>query len=339
LKFIAIRGVLFSLKNCTLDKINTITMFIAQGDVKENDFFRYIIGSVLVIIASFVGQLPLVLALFYDVLVNKKTMPTTNDGLYAFFESNTLLFLMLISFLFALLGLYFIVKKLHHQSFISIITSRSKIDWKRFFVAFSLWALVSVALVLLSYFSDDSELIVQFDTVPFLILSFVAIVLIPIQTSTEELVFRGYLMQGFYNISKNKWFPLVMTSVIFGGMHWFNPEVAEMGPIIMVYYIGTGLFLGILTLMDEGTELALGFHAANNLIAALLVTSDYSVLRTHAIFKDLSEPQVGYELFLPMVFYLLLILLFAKIYQWKHWKQKLIGTTETNTNIENIGHE
>jgi hypothetical protein len=34
---------------------------------------------------------------------------------------------------------------------------------------------------------------------------------------------------------------------------------------MFVYYIGTGLFLGILTLMDEGMELALGFHA-NNLV-------------------------------------------------------------------------
>jgi hypothetical protein len=34
---------------------------------------------------------------------------------------------------------------------------------------------------------------------------------------------------------------------------------------MFVYYIGTGLFLGILTLMDE-MELALGFHAANNLV-------------------------------------------------------------------------
>ena len=33
----------------------------------------------------------------------------------------------------------------------------------------------------------------------------------------------------------------------------------------MIYYIGTGFLFGIMTLMDEGTELALGFHAANNL--------------------------------------------------------------------------
>jgi hypothetical protein len=43
--------------------------------------------------------------------------------------------------------------------------------------------------------------------------------------------------------------------------------------------------------MDEGMELALGFHAANNLVGALLVTSDWSAFQTHSIFKDISEPK------------------------------------------------
>ena len=58
----------------------------------------------------------------------------------------------------------------------------------------------------------------------------------------------------------------------------------------MIYYIGTGLFLGIVTLMDEGLELALGFHAANNLFTALLVTADWTAFKTYSIFKDMSDP-------------------------------------------------
>lgn len=300
-------------------------MFIEQGDKKDNDFWKYLIGSLIVFIASIVGQIPIGIAVLYKVLVNNNPIPSSDKDLYTMFDSNLFLFMMLISFLFAIFGLYLVVKKFHNQEFKSIITSRKKIDWKRFFVAFLIWAIVSASLILISYLSGDKDIKLQFDLVPFLILSVIAILLIPIQTSTEELVFRGYLMQGFYNLSKNKWFPLVMTSAIFGGMHWFNPEVAEMGPIIMVYYIGTGFFLGIITLMDEGTELSLGFHAANNLMAALLITSDYSVLRTNAIFKDLSKPEVSYEIFMPILFYIILIIVFAKIYKWTNWKDKLIG--------------
>ena len=95
----------------------------------------------------------------------------------------------------------------------------------------------------------------------------------------------------------------------------------------MVYYIGTGLFLAVLTLMDEGMELALGFHAANNLITALLVTSDWTAFQTHSILKDLSDPlKMGFiEIFLPVfIIFPALIFLYSKIYNWKNWKEKLI---------------
>jgi membrane protease YdiL (CAAX protease family) len=313
-------------------------MFIAQGDKKENYFLKYLIGSLAVFIASMIGQIPLGIALVYEVFVNKKPMPSSDKDLYSFFDSNLFLFLILISFVFAFLAMFLIVKKFHNQDFKDIITSRKKIDWKRFFIAFSIWAIISTSLILVSYFSGDSEIELQFNLIPFVILCVIAVLLIPIQTSTEELVFRGYLMQGFYNLSRNKWFPLIMTSVIFGTMHILNPEVSEMGYIVLVYYIGTGFFLGIITLMDEGTELALGFHAANNLISALLITSDYSVLRTNAIFKDLSKPEVGYEIFMPILFYVILLIFFSKIYKWTNWKEKLIGSQtaiqeESNFNL------
>jgi membrane protease YdiL (CAAX protease family) len=92
-------------------------------------------------------------------------------------------------------------------------------------------------------------------------------------------------MQQIGIIVKNKWFPLLLTSVVFGLFHSANPEVAKMGFGVMFFYIGTGFFLGILTLMDESLELALGFHLGNNLMAALLVTSDYSAIHTDAVFR------------------------------------------------------
>jgi len=300
-------------------------MFLAQGFKKENEFPKYLLGSLIVFVASLIGQSPLLLAVVIKSFISNK-MPSGETDIYKLFEPNLLLFLILLSFVFAFFGLYFVVKKLHYQSFNSIITSRNKIDWKRVFFAFGIWAIFSSSMIVISYFVDPSEMKLQFNLVPFLILAVITLVLMPIQTSTEELVFRGYLMQGFFNLSRNKWFPLVMTSVIFGTMHIFNPEVQKMGYLILVYYIGTGLFLGIITLMDEGIELALGFHAANNMVAALLITSDFTVFQTHSVFKDLSEPSLDYEAFLPVfVIYPIIIFLFSKVYNWKNWNEKLIG--------------
>jgi hypothetical protein len=47
-----------------------------------------------------------------------------------------------------------------------------------------------------------------------------------------------------------------------------------------------GLVLGYVTIKDDGIELALGMHFANNLLASLLVTSEGMVFQTAAIFRD-----------------------------------------------------
>ncbi|MFV5699171.1 lysostaphin resistance A-like protein [Flavobacterium sp. ZT3R17] len=312
-------------------------MFIEQGVKSENKFWKYIVGSLVIIFASFLGQIPLLLALLYETFINGKKYPSSNEDVMTFFEPNMTLFLILASFVFAMLGIYFVIKYIHNQTMLSITTSRSKMDWKRVLFSFSIWSVFTIVSTLLFYFSNPSDFVINFKPIPFVILAVIGTLLIPIQTSTEEYVFRGYLMQGFANLAKNKWFPLVMTSVIFGAMHISNPEVSKMGNIILVYYVGTGFLLGIITLMDEGMELALGFHAANNLVSALLVTSDWSAFQTHSIFKDVSEPSAGFDVIFPVVIiYPILLFIFSKKYKWTNWKDKLTGKIEEPVHFNDL---
>ena len=138
-------------------------------------------------------------------------------------------------------------------------------------------------------------------------------------------------MQGIGVMTRTRWVPLLLTSVIFGGMHFFNPEVAKMGPILMIYYIGTGLFLGIITLMDDGLELALGFHAGNNLIGALLVTADWTAFQTDSILKDISDPSAGVDAVIPVfIIYPVFLFLMARRFGWSQWREKLTGPMKTD---------
>ena len=135
-------------------------------------------------------------------------------------------------------------------------------------------------------------------------------------------------MQGIGILCKNKWVPLIITSLLFGLLHIANPEIDKLGYILLVHYIGTGFFLGIITLMDEGLELALGFHAANNLFTALLVTADWTAFQTNSVFRDISDPDVGnFEIFASvLIVYPIMIFIFSKIYKWSNWKDKLAGS-------------
>ena len=103
----------------------------------------------------------------------------------------------------------------------------------------------------------------------------------------------------------------------------------------MVFYVGTGLFLGILTLMDKGLELAIGFHAANNLMAALLVTAEWTAFQTPSVYKDISDPELGWDVFIPvLVVYPIMLLIFAKRYGWTDWKDRLFGSVIPKSELE-----
>lgn len=229
-----------------------------------------------------------------------------------------------------LLGLLFVlVKFLHQRSLLSLTTARSNIDWNRVLFSFSLIVIITLIAFAISYYVDPDLVKLQFDPIKFTILLIISLLLFPIQIGLEEYLFRGYLMQhiGFY--VRNKWFPLMLTSVLFGVMHGANPEVAKMGLITMVFYIGTGLLLGIMTLMDDGLELALGFHFGNNLLAATLVTSSWSALQTDAIFIYTSEEAANStsDIILPvLIVYPIILLIMSKKYGWKNWKDKLFGS-------------
>ncbi|NVK51663.1 MAG: CPBP family intramembrane metalloprotease [Flavobacteriaceae bacterium] len=243
--------------------------------------------------------------------------------------ANRFLLESMIPFVVGLAMVFFWVKYVHNQSITSLSTSRKKIDWKRVFFSFTLWAMVTLIIFCIGYFMTPENYQWNFQLDSFLVLVVISIVLIPIQTSFEEYFFRGYLMQGLGVAFKNRWIPLLVTSLIFGLLHIENPEVAKLGKLILVYYIGTGFFLGIITLMDEGIELALGFHAANNLVTALLVTADWTAFQTNSLFLDKSEPTLGYDVFIPvLIIYPLLLVLFSKKYGWSNWQQKLFGKVE-----------
>lgn len=234
----------------------------------------------------------------------------------------------LVPFAIGLATLLVWVKFIHKQTITALTTSRPKIDWKRIFFAFFLWGFITVFFLVLDYKMSPENYQWNFKLVPFLILCVIAVIMVPLQTSFEEYLFRGYLMQGIGVLAKNKWLPLLITSLVFGLLHIANPEVEKLGYVIMIYYIGTGLFLGIVTLMDEGMEIALGFHAANNLFTALLLTADWTAFQTHSILKDMSDPsEMGLaEIFVPVfVIFPILLFILSRKYKWTNWKDRLFG--------------
>jgi len=296
--------------------------YIEQTTTENKRFIDYLKGSLIFIFFNFIGQIPLSLY-----IISQSDFVgefTSHQDLYSKLPSNLTLFLILLPFAVVLPFIYLVVTRLHQRSFFSLITSRDRVDYKKILFSFFLWGTVSALMVIFDYMMSPEDYVWNFKPLTFLILLFISVLMIPLQTSMEELIFRGYLMQGFGVLFKNRWMPLLITSILFGFLHIWNPEIDKLGIHLIWYYIGTGLFLGVITLMDEGLELALGFHAANNLVTALLVTASWTAFQTESLLIDNSEPSLGMELIITLVvIYPLLAFIFAKKYKWKNWIAQL----------------
>ena len=315
--------------------------YIQQALKGNNEWYHWVFTIILVFIGwQILGAIPLIVVALANTEGITEFSEAAEDNFMSLgIDKNLFLFLMLFMFAVGLLFLIIGIKYIHKRTLTTLVTSRKKIDWKRFWFGFLSWGILVIILSLIGIYVAPENYTFNFNAKPFFILVAISIVFIPLQTSFEELLFRGYFMQGLGVLAKNKWVPLLLTSVCFGLLHGANPEVEKLGNITMVFYIGTGLFYGITALMDEGTELSLGLHAANNVIAAFLITTDWMVFQTDALYIDTSEPSVTWEMFVPVfVIYPLILWMFSKKYGWKNWKDKLSGKIEKPLSLnENYG--
>ena len=303
-------------------------LFLIKGLVTgKNEFWHYLFGIVSAFLGYLSFQLIMMVPLVTMAINHGYSMTDISENPNILFNpekiginKSLLLALMMGMFVFTIIFLWLALKFVQKKSLSSIITGFEKIRWNRYFFSFGIWAVLILVLTLVSYLISPEEIELRFDAGNFAILLVVAIIFIPIQTATEELIFRGYLMQGFGLAFKNGIMPLIITSVLFGLMHASNPEAKAHGLLIMMpYYIFFGAFLGVLTLLDEGAELAMGIHCANNLMSSLLVCSKNSVLQTDAIFYTSSENPGGEFITWIVMASICFFILFKK-YKLSNWK-------------------
>jgi membrane protease YdiL (CAAX protease family) len=298
-------------------------MYIEQVRKDNNAFWLYVIGVLILGVVLIIGNIPFGVALVAEGGITAAQLSLTEQ--LQVLPSNITLFLLLLPFALVFGALLLLTKVLHKLSIRELITSRSKVDWGRIGFGFGSVVMISAIMLLISYFADPDALQWNFKPKSFALLVVISVIMVPLQTSAEELFFRGYLMQGLGRIFPKRIFPFIITSVLFGLLHFANPEVEKLGEVILVTYLATGFFLGAITLIDEGLELAFGFHAGNNLFLSLFLTSNWTVFQTDSLFVDVSEPKVAVYIFAPLVIYTLLFVLYSRKYKWKNYASHLLG--------------
>lgn len=250
----------------------------------KNDWWRYLISlPAIIFLWLFLGSIPvLMLAAYVEMDGNPATIVTATgfDGIPVIPE----FLVTMLSFIPFFAATLLAVRWIHVRSLRTLITAEPQVRWGRMFTGAGIWFGVAALIALTESLLYPGRYVLTFQPAQLLIFTFLALILIPIQTSAEELFFRGYLLQWMGLGLMNKWLLAFLNGVLFFLPHTANPEMATDSALVGLGYFAFGLFLAFITLQDNGMELALGIHAANNLFAALFANYTVTALPSPALF-------------------------------------------------------
>ncbi|MFN7035744.1 MAG: DUF2207 family protein [Bellilinea sp.] len=274
--------------------------YLQAAQQGRNEVWRYLVVVFAVIVVTFTVQIAATIPFFI--------IEGTTDIFQ--FSPLSMLILTMLPFPFAALTLLAGVAFFHRRPVKTLFRPVGAFQWRRLLLSGLVWFGLSAGADLVLAQLQPGNYVWNFNFLEFAPYFLLAVLLIPLQTSTEELLFRGYLAQWMGRYSKGLWLPLLIPSIFFMLLHGANPEVGAYGLwFTMPFYLGIGLLLGWVTLRSEGLELALGLHAANNLYAALVVTFPSSAIPSPALFRiQTYDPAAGLAVFAVMALLYLLIM-------------------------------
>jgi membrane protease YdiL (CAAX protease family) len=242
--------------------------YLALVHLGRNQWWRYALGALVILFCWLVvGYLP------YFWLASRGPF----DPLGPYVAIN-------FSIVMLLLGLALTMRVLHRRPLMSLVSAERSLAWRRIAQGAAVWAGIALIAVVIEHVLYPDRYYLSFSADRFFVFAAVALVVTPIQTTTEELLFRGYIMQGLALFLRRPGVIAGTSALIFTLPHLMNPEVRHGALLLAASYFTIGLLLASVTLRDGRLELAIGVHAANNLVLALVANYEGSVLMSESIF-------------------------------------------------------
>jgi len=247
--------------------------FVLSARTKP-EIWRIAVGFGLILVVYFVIML-LILIVFGGLLsALVYSFPSQNARGFEFVEPLDMLVL-LSTFSGATIGALLAVRFLHGRGFLTLLFVDARQFRRHAVVAFHIIVPIFTAFILVSV--AIAPPIAKTPFVQWLSLMPFALVLLLIQTSAEEIVFRGYLLQQLAARFQSRWVFMVSPSVLFGLLHY---DPSELGPNAWLVVLDTtiiGFIAADLTVRTGNLAAAIVFHFVNNVFALLLVSIDGSM--------------------------------------------------------------
>jgi membrane protease YdiL (CAAX protease family) len=274
----------------------------------KNDWWRYLLGIGGIVLFYLIMSIVIAILLVVFLAAMGMSLDLRLDQTGRYIGTQPFIFYLFVnlSFVPLIASIFFVVRVLHRRPLLTLVTASPHVNWRRVAIGFGFWILLCAIAALTEHLLNPGRYQLGSNLRGMLLPALAVLVLTPLQSTAEELLFRGYLLQGLALLTRNPVVLALSTGFLFMLPHLSNPEISAGFVPLTLYYWSFGVLLALVTIRSQGLELAIGMHAGNNLFAGLIANYDTSALTTSSIFviKEL-EPIYGLVSFLVMacVFY------------------------------------
>ena len=240
-------------------------------------------GTLVILFLWLVGGTILGLVFLPYTGVNPEILLEGGDGLGAM-PGWGFLFFALITFVPLFLGVLLAYRWILGVKLRYLFSTIQNFRWWRVGLGFWVWLILIGGPVVVSLMAAPDQYRFNFQPETFILFALVGVLLLPIQTTAEELFFRGWILQWVGRRIGNIIVLSVISGAAFSLPHMLNPEVA--GDFLGAFfgYFTVGFALAWVTVRDRSLEVAIGAHMSNNLFAALIVGYEGGALPADALF-------------------------------------------------------
>ncbi|WP_322792573.1 type II CAAX endopeptidase family protein [Bellilinea sp.] len=248
-------------------------VYLALADQGKNSWLRYL-ASIFLIVLIFVLSNGLIIGFALEL-----GWFTPGTGTLTEFV------LSLLTFLPMLLGVFLINGWLHRRSVGSLIGPAGRLNLRRIALGVLIWGglfllFATIEAVLYGNYTFNPA---YFADWPFLLAS---LLLVPVQTSAEEFLYRGYLLQASGRLTQNPMVLSVINGILFTLPHLANPETGEYGWYAILSWFVFGAGYTLITLRSGSLDYALGGHAINNILSMTIVGYEGGAVSAPTLFVN-----------------------------------------------------
>lgn len=215
---------------------------------------------------------------------------------------------------------------LHKRSYKTLLTSRRKFDFLRFWLSFSAWGVLLMFVFSIKVMLNPNDYEWNFKLIPFLKLSLLSILLLPLRVFFMTIFTNSYILQLLTRVFKKPIISLIASVILFTLLMYINNKslIDTSGYQFIFYYLMLSLMICLIIVLDGGVEIISGVFLVSTLISRLFIAYNTDKAQLGVVFvKEGGRDVTLFAYVIPFICCPLFFIFLFKLYKWKDWREKL----------------